>query len=86
MNTIHAQSLLGRHVRDDQGKNLGRVYDLEAEGDGSSLRVIALRVGVRVWISRFGWKETSRGRSIPWSAVTQLSPDIVVMRSVLERT
>ncbi len=76
--TIRAEELLGRPVNDAQGKNLGRVYELEAKRVGHDLCVTALLVGPRAWLTRFGWTTKAHGRRVPWEAITSLSPVIIV--------
>lgn len=74
--TIRAQELLGRPVKDSRGKDLGRVYELEAKHVGDQLRVTALLVGPGSWLTRFGWTTKPHGRRVPWEEITSLSPSI----------
>lgn len=74
--TIRAQELMGRQVYDAVGNTLGRVYDLETERDGDELRVTALRIGIRSWLTRFGWTDKPHGRRVPWERIAELSPHI----------
>jgi sporulation protein YlmC with PRC-barrel domain len=74
--TVCAQRLVGRAVRDARGKKVGRVYDLIAEREGDHLCVSGLLVGAGSWLSRFGWTKKLHGRQIPWEQIDQLSPDI----------
>jgi len=75
---IRGQELLGRRVRDRDGKKIGRVYDLETGHVDGALRVTALMVGAGSWISRFGWSQQPHGTRIPWQDITSLAPEITV--------
>jgi sporulation protein YlmC with PRC-barrel domain len=70
--------LVGRSVRDERGRRLGRVCELEAEREGEELCVSALIVGSRSWLERFGWAVEPAGRRIAWEQVLHVTPEIVV--------
>jgi sporulation protein YlmC with PRC-barrel domain len=76
--TIRAQALMGRKVRDASGKELGRVYDMETARRGDDLCVTALLVGPGAWLTRFGWTEHEHGRRVPWEEIESLSPHLIV--------
>ena len=82
--TIFAQELLGRKVQDADGRDMGRVYDMEAEDVGNELRVTALLVGPAAWLTRFGWTDRAHGRRIPWEDIASLSPHITLRTSTTE--
>lgn len=72
--------LVGRPVRDQGGRDLGRVYEARAhrERDGSIV-LDELLVGRRgLWCRLRGPGEDDRG--IPWEAVVELSDEHVVVR------
>ncbi len=78
---IRAQELIGRKVRDADGHDLGRVYDLAVARAGDELRVESLLIGARSWITRFGWSEREHGQRIPWDDIVSLAPDITIRGS-----
>lgn len=70
--TVRAQTLLGRRVRDHQARHLGRVYELEVGRVGNELCVTALLVGPRTWLTRFGWTWREHGKRVPWNQIETL--------------
>lgn len=78
--TVRVLELLGRKVYSADGKDLGRVYDLQAEKEGDELRVCALVVSPSTWRERFGWSEKPRGRYVRWEDIASLDPTITLRR------
>jgi len=78
--TVRAQNLLGREVRDSNGKTIGRVYDLATGHIDGALRVTALLIGPGAWLTRFGWTTREHGRRIAWEDVESLGPPIRLRR------
>jgi sporulation protein YlmC with PRC-barrel domain len=73
-------SLIGRPVRDADGRKLGRVFELRARRDGDGSLVID-----RILIGRRGlWKRLrgpARGGSgLPWESVIAIADDAVTVR------
>ncbi len=74
MQTITAQSLLGRKVVDINGRKIGRVYDLRAEHVDGELCITHLLVGPRTWLERFGWARGDDGKKVAWDQI-EILPD-----------
>ncbi len=76
-------SLLRRKVVSEDGRVLGRCYDLRAELTASSLKVTGLCVGEGGLLEHFGVKNAERTRGhdpIPWDAVVRIEGDRIVVR------
>jgi sporulation protein YlmC with PRC-barrel domain len=53
---IRVGALLGRHVRDAAGRDIGRITDLETQRDGYGReRVVAAMVSAGLWGRLFGY-------------------------------
>jgi hypothetical protein len=73
--------LIGRRVSDQNGRSLGRVFEVRAhwEGDGTIL-LDELLVGRRaLWRRLRGRGAEARG--ISWRSVTELSPNRIVVQA-----
>jgi sporulation protein YlmC with PRC-barrel domain len=77
---LRLYEILGMHVRDADGADLGTVHELKAERRGDALCVTALVVGNKAFISRVGWGKTERGTEIPWERVAAVGSGIVLRR------
>ena len=78
-------SLARRHVVTENGRELGRCYDLRAELKQSSLEVTGLCVGRHGWAEHFGLRRGARTRGhdpIPWTAVVRIEGDRIVVRDI----
>jgi sporulation protein YlmC with PRC-barrel domain len=74
-------ALIGRAVRDQDGRGFGRVYEVRAHWEADGTVVLdELLVGRRALLRRLrGPGPAARG--IPWQAVTEMSEDRIVVRS-----
>jgi len=63
--------LLGRPVRDQTGRSLGRVFEVRAEWQGDAIVLAELMVGSgALWRRLRGPGRSARG--IPWEAVVEV--------------
>jgi len=67
--------LRGKKVRSLDGKMLGRVHEVHADGG----RIVAIMCGPGSVIER--WTSRAEGRRIPWDAVARLDGDAIVVAS-----
>jgi sporulation protein YlmC with PRC-barrel domain len=76
---IAFSELIGRVVRDQSGRRLGRVYEVRGRWERDNSVVLdELMVGRRALLRRLhGPGPDARG--IPWSAVSEVSPDGIVV-------
>ena len=68
-------SLLRREVVTEDGRKLGKCYDVRAELTQSSLKVTGLCVGRGGWVEHFGLRRGARTRGhepIPWEAIVRI--------------
>lgn len=75
---IRAHDLLSRAVVDAQGKTVGHVQEIVAEGDGANLVITGLLLGPGAWITRFGWARGRHGRYVSWDEVASWAPRITL--------
>ena len=73
-------SLLRREVVTEDGRSLGRCYDLRGELAATKLRVTGLRVGKRAWLVHLGASSGSASSVVPWEAVVRIEGDRIVVR------
>jgi sporulation protein YlmC with PRC-barrel domain len=83
---MRLSDLLGREVWTEDGRRLGRVYDVRVEERPDRLAVIGLLVGPRAWWRRMAGNVSRRdGVLVPWAALRSLDgPRIVVGPDVRE--
>ena len=82
MKTVHLELLLGRVVRDPEGKKVGRVFAVRAETEGEDcvvteylLGAAALRARLGISAKRlFGWPVRGKPLSIPWDLLDLRDP------------
>lgn len=73
--------LVGKRVVTADGRRIGRVGDLLAEGDDGRLCVVALLIGPSAWVRRIGFKQTwllraLPPRRVPWRFVSRVAKDV----------
>jgi len=71
-------SLAGRRVVTEDGRTLGRCYDLVAARTSSSLTVTELVVGRRGFLQHLGLRQNRD--TIPWDAVVRIEGERIVVR------
>ena len=73
-------SLMRREVVTEDGRTLGRCYDLRGELTATKLRVTGLRVGKRAWLTHLGADSGSARSVVPWEAVVRIEGKRIVVR------
>jgi hypothetical protein len=82
LKTVHLELLLGRVVRDPEGKKAGRVFAVRAELEGEDcvvreylLGAAALRARLGITAGRlFGWPVRREPLCIPWDLLDLRDP------------
>lgn len=70
--------LIGRRVRDQNGRSLGRVYEARGHWEAGGIVIDELLIGRRALLRRLrGPGEDTRG--VPWANVVEVSPEAVVV-------
>jgi sporulation protein YlmC with PRC-barrel domain len=70
---IRLSELRGKTVRSLDGKTLGRVHEVHADGG----RVVAIMCGAGGLIER--WTSRAAGRRVPWDMVKRIDRDAIVV-------
>ena len=73
-------SLLRREVVTEDGRSLGRCYDLRGELTATKLRVTGLSVGRRAWLAHLGAASGGARSVVPWEAVVRIEGNRIVVR------
>jgi sporulation protein YlmC with PRC-barrel domain len=73
-------SILRREVVTEDGRKLGRCYDLRGELTATKLRVTGLHVGKKAWLAHLGADSGSASSVVPWEAVVRIEGDRIVVR------
>jgi len=79
MNEVHLELLLGRQVRDLEGKAVGRLEEIRAEARGADVYVVEYHVGAyslferlsalaigRAVLSAIGATRSASKKAVPW--------------------
>ena len=82
MKTVHLELLLGRVVRDPDGKKVGRIFAVRAELEGEDCVVREYLLGAAAMMSRLGisakrllgWPIRRKPLSIPWDLLDLRDP------------
>jgi sporulation protein YlmC with PRC-barrel domain len=82
-------SIHKRKVVTEDGRKLGRCYDVRAELTQTSLRITGLVVGRYGWLEHFGVRGQAGATServrdgdvIPWDAIVRFEADSIVVRA-----
>jgi sporulation protein YlmC with PRC-barrel domain len=82
-------SIHKRKIRTEEGRELGRCYDLRAELTPSGLRITGLVVGRYGRLEHFGVRGQAGASServrdsdvIPWDAIVRFEADSIVVRA-----
>jgi hypothetical protein len=82
LKTVHLELLLGRVVRDPEGKKAGRIFAVRAEPDGEDCVVTEYLLGTAAMMSRLGisakrllgWPIRRKPLSIPWDLLDLRDP------------
>jgi sporulation protein YlmC with PRC-barrel domain len=85
---VRVELLLGRRVRDRQGRPVGRIEEVRAEPKGKEMRVTEYLVGRSAMLERLsvqaflltfprllGWGKKSGGYRVPWDRLDLADPD-----------
>ena len=77
--TTAVSDLIGRRVRDPDGRSLGRVYELRADWRDGQLVVAELLVGRGALLRRLRGPGDSEAPAIPWSAIAAFEGGEVIV-------
>ena len=83
---IRLDDLLGRIVRDESGKTVGRLFDMRAEERAGELVIVEYYIGAHALLQRLGvslatliGRETPEPRKVPWDRLDISDPDNPVL-------
>jgi len=89
MSTLRLQHIVGRRVRDANGKVVGRLHEVKAEVRGDECVITEFHIGPAALLERlgihasalFGFPHESKPRKIPWNELDLTNPDDLRVRS-----
>jgi sporulation protein YlmC with PRC-barrel domain len=82
MTRIRVDDLLGRRVRDTQGRVVGRIYEMRVEEQGGDLVILEYHLGTRALLQRasisllklVGAGHAREPRKVPWNRMDVSDP------------
>jgi hypothetical protein len=85
---IRLDDLTGRVVRDQDGRSIGRLFEVRAEERGDEMVIVEYHIGPNAWLERVGFAlrrfagaDTGRHiRKLAWDRVDLSDPDHPTVR------
>jgi sporulation protein YlmC with PRC-barrel domain len=89
---LHVELLIGRRVRDKNGKAVGRIEELQATWQGSRCLIEEYHLGPAAWLERFGistkklvgWPLSRKPFRVPWHQLDLTDPEHPRLRCARE--
>jgi sporulation protein YlmC with PRC-barrel domain len=77
---VRVQELVGRAVRDADGKVVGRIMEITAHWRGDECYVDEFEVGTRALLERLGIGGKREPRKVPWQELDLSDPERPALR------
>jgi len=92
MRNVHVETLIGRRVRDPNGKAIGHVEEIQAKWSGKECLIEEYHLGPAAFLERLGistarfigWPLTHKPLRIPWGQLDLSDPDRPRLRCTVE--
>lgn len=82
MTRVRVQDLVGRAVRDAEGKVIGRIEEIRATWRGENCYVEAFELGAAALLARLGITKRREPKRVPWQDLDLSDPEQPRLRRV----